>query len=271
MHKILLSIFALSIFQSAFAADVLNFHSKDVIVYRNDVTKIDSVIFKKVSTQDTVLVYVGGVVVYKNNVVKIDSMSVSKFTGCNIPPSSEVVIGTQTWTTTNLNVDKFRNGDIIPEAKTDAEWTAANTNKTPAWSYYNNSVDSGAIYGKLYNWYAVADSRGLAPTGWHVPSDAELTTLTTYLEGSCIAGKKMKNTCSWLNGGNGSNTSGFAGLPSGYRQGGTYYYIGGNGYWWSSSDYFGSAYGLYLNASNNCTDRYMIIKGSGLSVRCLRD
>ena len=273
MHKILLSIFALSIFQSTFAADVLNFHSKDVIVYRNYLTKIDSVVFEKMSTQDSVLIYIGGVVVYKNNVVKIDSMSFSKFTGCNIPRSSEVVIGTQTWTTTNLNVDKFRNGDVIPEAKTDAEWSAANTNKTPAWCYYLNSVDSGAKYGKMYNWYAVTDTRGLAPSGWHVPSDAEWTTLTSYLGGTTVAGGKMKNTCGWNNGGNGSNTSGFAGLPGGFRYAyGKLSGIGSFGYWWSSSnDYSDNARLRHLQYYDGIVLRDSYSNGSGMSVRCVKD
>ena len=287
MHKILLSIFALFIFQSSFAADVLNFHSKDVIVYRNDLTKIDSVIFKKVSTQDSVLVYVGGVVVYQNNVVKIDSLSFSKFTGCNIPASSEVVIGTKTWTTTNLSVDKFRNGDLIPEAKTDAEWVAASINKTPAWSYYNNSVDSGAIYGKLYNWYAVTDSRGLAPTGWHVPSKTEWRTLGTYLSDDPkvpVEGIKMKNTCGWKaydgdgdgipgNDGNGSNTSGFVGLPSGYRsaENGKFNTIGSNGYFWSSTLEITLTWFSLLKSSEDYLYDYFGNAGTGMSVRCLRD
>jgi uncharacterized protein (TIGR02145 family) len=189
------------------------------------------------------------------------------------PTSSEVVIGTQAWTTINLNVDKFRNGDIIPEAKTDDEWEAANTNKTPAWSYYSNSVDSGAIYSKLYNWYAVNDSRGLAPTGWHIPSDAEWTTLTTYLGGLSETGLKMKNTCGWIDGGNGSNTSGFAGLPSGFRgKSGTFHNIKYYGEWWSSTeDDTDYAYYRYLRSSNTNVGRSNYIKGSGLSVRCLRD
>ncbi|MFM7765029.1 MAG: FISUMP domain-containing protein, partial [Sphingomonadales bacterium] len=83
--------------------------------------------------------------------------------------SNEVTIGKQVWMTKNLDVDKFRDGSSIPEAKTDEEWKKAGKNKQPAWCYYNNDPANGAKYGKLYNWYAVNDSRGLAPVGYHIP------------------------------------------------------------------------------------------------------
>jgi uncharacterized protein (TIGR02145 family) len=111
--------------------------------------------------------------------------------------TKSVKIGTQTWTTENLNVSTFRNGDPIMEAKTNEEWEQAGENKQPAWCYYENDPKNGAKYGKLYNWYAVNDSRGLAPAGWHVPSDAEWTTLSTFLGGESTAGKKMKSLNGW--------------------------------------------------------------------------
>jgi len=89
-----------------------------------------------------------------------------------------MVIGTQTWKTLNLDVATFRNGDPIPEAKTDEEWKAAGENKQPAWCYYENDPMNGTNYGKLYNWYALNDLRGLAPTGWHIPTDLEWTVLS---------------------------------------------------------------------------------------------
>ena len=101
-----------------------------------------------------------------------------------------VTIGTQVWTTKNLDVATFRNGDAIPEAKTNKEWEAAGENKQPAWCYYENNTANGTKYGKLYNWYAVVDSRGLAPTGYHIPTDDEWTVLSTYLGGEDVAGKK---------------------------------------------------------------------------------
>jgi uncharacterized protein (TIGR02145 family) len=94
-----------------------------------------------------------------------------------------VIIGNQSWMAENLNTSKFRNGDPIPEVKTDEEWAKALKEGRPAWSYYDNDQKKGAKYGKLYNWYAVNDPRGLAPIGWHIPTDNEWTALTDYLGG----------------------------------------------------------------------------------------
>jgi len=151
--------------------------------------------------------------------------------------SNEVTIGKQVWMTQNLNVDKFRNGDPIPQARTGEEWNRAGTNKQPAWCYYNNDPANGAKYGKLYNGYAVSDSRGLAPVGYHIPSDAEWTTLTDYLGGIEKAGAKMKSKQGWAKNGNGTNSSGFSGLPGGFRHfDGSFNYIGLYGHWWSSAE-----------------------------------
>ena len=195
------------------------------------------------------------------------------------PTSSEVVIGAQTWINTNLNVEQFRNGDLIPEAKTEAEWEAASVAQTPAWCYYLNSLDSGAKYGKLYNWYAVNDSRGLAPTGWHIPSDNEWKILTDYLEGVNVAGTKMKNTCGWWfdyfgQPINGNNSSGFSALPSGMRySAGTFDGIGGTCHWWSSTTGTSSfsAWSVSLNSiSAQVYIDYNSI-GRGYAVRCIKD
>jgi uncharacterized protein (TIGR02145 family) len=114
--------------------------------------------------------------------------------------AQSVTIGTQTWTTKNLDVATFRNGDAIPEAKTDEEWQAAGDNKQPAWCYYDNDPKNGVKYGKLYNWYAVNDARGLAPAGWHIPTDEAWTELSTFLGGLDVAGKKNENvTRIWSN------------------------------------------------------------------------
>ena len=102
---------------------------------------------------------------------------------------SSIKIGNQVWATTNLNVTTYSNGDPIPEVKDPSEWK---TLTTGAWCYYNNDPANGTKYGKLYNWYAVHDPRGLAPAGFHIPSDAEWTTLITYLGGESVAGGKLK-------------------------------------------------------------------------------
>jgi uncharacterized protein (TIGR02145 family) len=111
--------------------------------------------------------------------------------------SNDVKIGKQTWMSKNLDVSTFRNGEQIPQAKDAAQWKYADENKISAWCYYEFNESNGKKYGKLYNWYAVSDSRGLAPNGYHIPSDAEWTVLTDFLGGSDIAGKKMKSKDGW--------------------------------------------------------------------------
>jgi uncharacterized protein (TIGR02145 family) len=229
-----------------------------------------------------------------------------------------VKIGDQVWMAENLNTDRFRNGDIIPEAKSNEDWRDAVQNMKPAWCYYNNDIANGAKYGKLYNWYAVNDSRGLAPTGWHIPTDSEWINIEKKL--SADAGKKMKSTSEWISytsggsknchncaswnseyrskvpchickdtrtvpapkvrhSGNGSNLSGFSGLPGGYRESKSYGYfselfddIGRSGYWWSSSDYSKeTAIIRNLFYINGDLHDFRRDKGEGFSVRCIKD
>ncbi len=190
--------------------------------------------------------------------------------------SKQVTIGKQVWMTENLNVDKFRNGDPIQEAKTDEEWEKASKNGQPVWCYYNNDPANGEEYGKLYNWYAVNDPRGLALEGWHVPSDEEWTTLYDFL-GEEDIGTKMKSTSGWADNegesGNGTNESGFSGLPGGGRfSDGAFSLIGMYGSWWSSTenDSINAWYRvLGYNYINLFRNEYF--KGDGWSVRCLRD
>lgn len=184
-----------------------------------------------------------------------------------------VVVGNQTWLGKNLNVDHFANGDPIPEAKTPKEWKEAGEKKQPAWCYYENSVANGSTYGKLYNWYAVNDPRGLAPKGWHIPSDEEWSALVDFLGGDVSAGLAMKSTSGWATNGNGNNNSQFAGLPGGSRNpAGFFFYLGKNGNWWSSTDlnetmsWLRSLYHANARGHRNFYD-----KKNGYSVRCIRD
>jgi uncharacterized protein (TIGR02145 family) len=108
-----------------------------------------------------------------------------------------VHIGNQCWTQSNLNVTKFRNGDDIANLTNGSQWSGTPPSATGAWCSYNNNSANDATNGKLYNWYAVNDSRGLCPTGWHVPSDGEWTTLTNGLGGTSVAGGAMKTTTGW--------------------------------------------------------------------------
>ena len=187
-------------------------------------------------------------------------------------PMPAIVIGTQQWMRENLDVLTYRNGDIIPQVTDPTAWAALTTG---AWCYYNNDVANGAIYGKLYNWYAVNDPRGLAPTGWHVPTDDEWTTLSTTLGGDAVAGGKMKvaGTTRWTTPNTGAtNESGFAGLPGGSRSSGTFGFVGNYGYWWSSTE-ASAAYAWIrtLGYSNGGLSRNFGSKKDGFSVRCLRD
>lgn len=173
----------------------------------------------------------------------------------------------------NLDVAFYRNGDPIPQVTNATAWAALGTG---AWCYYNNDSILGAKYGKLYNWYAVNDPRGLAPQGWHIPSDAEWTTLETTLGGSSVAGGKMKEagTLNWLSPNTaGNNNSGFAGLPGGYRyDNGPFLDVGNYGFWWSSTENGPtSAWARYLGYGFGNVNRATNFKPGGLSVRCLRD
>lgn len=180
-------------------------------------------------------------------------------------------IGTQSWAAANLNVNTFRNGDTIPEAKTNKEWVAAGDAGKPAWCYYNNDPAIGKLYGKLYNWYAVNDPRGLAPSGWSLPDDTDWAKMINYLGGPGPAGGKMKSTARWNEGSNGTNQSGFTGFPGGYRvENGTFQNIGSIGIWWSTAENNPpSAIDHYLSMTGSC-NRSNSPKQRGESVRCIR-
>ena len=193
----------------------------------------------------------------------------------------EVTIGTQIWQTTNLNVITYRDGTPIPEVTDPTAWANLTTG---AWCYYNNDQVNGAIYGKLYNWYAVAGihdtdpitpNKTLAPSGYHIPTDDEWTTITTYLGGEGVAGGKMKSTGTslWYSPNqDATNSSGFTGLPGGYRYNNVYpsNNVGYNGFWWSSSE--GSttiALHRSLAYSNSGFGSSTNPKVHGFSVRCI--
>jgi uncharacterized protein (TIGR02145 family) len=147
-----------------------------------------------------------------------------------------VTICNQTWTDKNLDLSTYRNGDTIPQVTDQLKW--ANL-KTGAWCYYNNDTANGRIYGKLYNWYAVTDPRGLAPKGWHIPSVAEWETLMNCLGGEFLAGGKMKETGTvhWLSPNDGANNSSkFTALPAGWRESDKFNYINGITRWWSTTE-----------------------------------
>lgn len=188
--------------------------------------------------------------------------------------SYEVVnICNQTWTKTNLNVSKYRNGDVIQQVSDPVKWQSLTTG---AWCYYANTTSNGTTYGKLYNWYAVTDPRGLAPIGYHIPTDAEWTSLTNCLGGKFIAGGKLKETGTshWLQpNSNATNSNGFSGLPGGFRNtGSSFQELGYYGNFWSSQGNATFAIPRTLNYNNgsiNIIDAYD--EADGFSVRCVKD
>ena len=191
-----------------------------------------------------------------------------------VPPGSSILICSQIWTIKNLDVTTYRNGDLIPQVTNPVAWSNLTTG---AWCYYNNDSANNATYGKLYNWYAVHDSRGLAPAAWHIPSDTEWVKLTeTCLGSSGIAGGKMKETgtAHWISPNAGAtNNSGFTGLPGGNRSsGGSFGSMGYFGYWWSSRDNNpGNGFNLTLNNNYSSASIGPATATYGFSVRCVKD
>ena len=186
---------------------------------------------------------------------------------------TSVVLGNgQEWMAENLRTATYANGDPIPNITDNAQWSGLTTD---AWCNYENSASNGALYGKLYNWFTVSDPRNVCPAGWHVPTDAEWTTLTDFLGGESVAGGKMKTTTGWEAPNYGAtNESGFSGLPGGNRDFsiGTFNTFGYFGYWWSSSEYDTSfPWARDLIYGNGIATRFYNNKRLGFSVRCLRD
>jgi uncharacterized protein (TIGR02145 family) len=184
-----------------------------------------------------------------------------------------VTIGTQEWMAQNLRTTKYKNGDGLPNV---TNYTDLGNLGSGTYCWYNNDNSSEQPYGKLYNWYAVNDGRGLCPTGWHVPSDAEWTSLTEYLGGAGIAGGKMKEagTTHWNSPNTGAtNESGFTGLPGGLRiTGGIFFSLGLSGVWWSSTESSsGNAWVRDLGYNNDDVSRANDDKRQGFSVRYVRD
>ena len=179
---------------------------------------------------------------------------------------STVQIGDQCWFAENLRTTTYLNGDAISQNLSDGDWQSTTSG---AMAFYI----SGPAYGGLYNWYAVDDARGLCPSGWHVPTDEEWTILTDHLGGELVAGGQMKSNYGWNDGGNGTNSSGFSGLPGGTRNfNGNFNGAGVDGYWWSSSPFGSSAWYRYLGYVGEVVYReYFGNLRYGFSVRCVRD
>jgi uncharacterized protein (TIGR02145 family) len=194
---------------------------------------------------------------------------------------STVVIGTQEWMQENLKTTHYKNGVAIPTGLSDAQWQATNSG---AYAIYNDSAINNTIYGKLYNWYAVADPNGLCPTGWHEPEDWEWNVLVKTIDPnadttcngcfqSAIAGGAMKEIglTHWVSPNTGAtNSSGFTGLPGGYRHSnGTYHGVGVFLNWRSATQ--SSSTNAYYRGLGDFINRNFSPKADGMSVRCVKD
>lgn len=183
-----------------------------------------------------------------------------------------VKIGNQVWMVENLRTKKYNDGMDIQLVTDDKEWEGLTT---PAYCWYKNDADTyKAAYGNLYNWYAVSTGK-LCPTGWHVPTDAEWTTLTTYWGGENVAGGKLKEegTIHWKSPNTeATNESGFSALPGGCRvYHGTFLGLGSYGGWWSASGHAEYAWDRIIGYDYSSVHRYGFHKQGGWSVRCIKD
>jgi uncharacterized protein (TIGR02145 family) len=185
---------------------------------------------------------------------------------------NKVTIGVQVWMAENLKTTKYNDNTSIPLVTDNAAWVALTTS---GYCWYNNDAATyKATYGALYNWYTVNTGK-LCPTGWHVPEDAEWTTLITYLGGKLVAGGKLKETGTthWSSPNTGAtNETGFTALPGGNRYfNGTYYSIGGYGGWWGSTeDSTTYAWSRFMSCDSTSVGRSYGSKRGGFSVRCVK-
>jgi len=184
-----------------------------------------------------------------------------------------VTIGSQTWMIENLKVTHYRDGTAIPNVTSATTWTGLSTG---AYCDYNNTPSNSNTYGKLYNWFAVSDSRKLAPVGWHVPTNPEWTTLLNYLGGVSLAGGKLKEigTARWLSPNTGATDSyGFKALPSGNRKyDAVFDYIGFTADFWTSTEATtANAWYIRLYSTSTNVDAFSYGKLDGFAVRCIKD
>jgi uncharacterized protein (TIGR02145 family) len=209
---------------------------------------------------------------YKVRCVRRDGTPGTKATDIEGNVYNSVIIGTQTWMAENLKTTKYNNGDLIGTTTGAIPYDANSKYQWP----YNDSEDSVANYGRLYTWNVATDPRNICPTGWHVPTDAEWTTLTDYLGGTSVAGNKLKETGTthWNSTSETvTNETGFTALPSGRRHyNGTFGNIGSSGLWWSSTQgYITNGWYRYIDYNSSNVGRMEFNKNYGYSVRCLKD
>ncbi|MCK9414102.1 MAG: fibrobacter succinogenes major paralogous domain-containing protein [Prolixibacteraceae bacterium] len=185
-----------------------------------------------------------------------------------------VTIGTQVWMAENLKTTKFNDGSPIPHVVIASSWGALTT---PGYCWYNNETINQEIYGALYNWYTIATTK-LCPTGWHVPSDSEWGTMTTYLGGELAANLKIREsgTLHWPSPNTATNSTGFSAVPGGCRDAnGVFADAKYYNYFWANTEFLnipGFAMNRQIPCENNCAQRATAYsQKSGFSVRCIKD
>ena len=182
-----------------------------------------------------------------------------------------VQIGDQCWLRENLRTSTYRNGDAIPVIEEDSLWLSTSAG---AFAYYTNDPDQDTLEGMLYNHFALSDNRGLCPTGWHVPSDAEWTTLQEYISRGDKEGGALKDTLEWdFPNAGAANLMGFRARAAGFRAAtGGFGGQGIHGFWWSTSPAEpGKAWSRQLNYASTSMFRNANFLLFGMSVRCLKD
>jgi uncharacterized protein (TIGR02145 family) len=197
-----------------------------------------------------------------------------------------VLIGTQLWMAENLKTTTLNNSTAILNIIGDTPWALDSVAQTPAYCWYNDNIANKPIYGAEYNWYAV-NTGNLCPTGWKVPSDADFGDLELFLGVPSAdifiwgfrgtdQGSQMKNTTGWAAGENGTNTTGYSGLPGGYRFAinGASYDLGILTYWWSSTEETAGAITAFyrrLDGNNTGIYRGATRKWGGKYIRCMKN
>lgn len=184
-----------------------------------------------------------------------------------------VRIGNQVWMAENLRVSHFKNGDLIKNVQANSAW---NQSDSAAYCTYSNSNTYDKIYGKLYNWHCINDERGLAPKGWHIPSETEIVELIEFLASDTSAASLMKEagTSHWLTYAEDSSKDiGFNALPAGYRMDdGSFHTLKSNAYFWTetaSYEMFHWSSRLYRGFADVKREPYYM--KYGLAIRCIKD
>ena len=179
-----------------------------------------------------------------------------------------ITINGEEWFRENLKTNRYANGDTIENVPTPGDWGLRTSG---AWAYYNNDISNNSNFGKLYNWYAVSDVRGLCPTGWHVATDADWTSLSANYGTDAVAGKELKATALWTTPNTNTNSSGFGALPGGGRGSLNFGDLFNKGFWWTNTAYSSAAWARRMEFSSNTLIRYSEDTKYGFSVRCVKD